>query len=119
MVHRKGQMNIFTEDDKYLGRLKEIVLSQVDTDTVMVFIFGSRTSPVHRRHSDVDIGLLSDDPLPTILYHKIRNAIDASSIPFEVDIVDFTRVSPEFRKKAQEKMIIWNSPKCMKKKSTP
>lgn len=112
-------MNVPTPDDKYLARLKEIVLSLVDTDTVMVFVFGSRTSPVHRRHSDVDIGLLSDDLLPSALYHKIRNAIDASSVPIDVDIVDFTRVSPEFRKKAREEMIIWNSPQCMKKKSTP
>ncbi len=101
-------------DKKYLNQLKKIILSQIDTEKVMVFLFGSRVSAHHPSRADVDIGLLSHDKLPTHLFHKIRNAVDAAVIPLEVDLIDFTRVTPSFKKKASEDIIIWNKPENMK-----
>lgn len=102
-------------DDKYLNILKEIILSIVDKNKVMVFLFGSRVSGCHSACADADIGLLADNKLPAKLYHKLRNAIDESIIPWEVDIIDFTRVDPSFKAEALKDILIWNKPKFMKK----
>ena len=102
-------------DEKYLDMLKEIILSLIDNEKVMVFLFGSRISENHSSRADVDIGLLADDKLSTRLFHTIRNAIDESIIPWEVDIVDFTRVDPTFKEEALKDILIWSKPKTMKK----
>ena len=102
-------------DEKYLNMLKEIILSIVDTKKVMVFLFGSRISGHHSSSADADIGLLADERLSTNLYHKIRNAIDESIIPWEVDIIDFTRADQTFKEATLKDIVIWNMPEAMKK----
>ena len=97
-----------------MNMLREIVLSIVDIDKVMVFLFGSRVSKHHASRADADIGLLAEEKLPEKLFHEIRNAIDESIVPWRVDIVDFTRVDPSFKQKALKDIIIWNKPKAMK-----
>ncbi len=101
-------------DEKYLNMLKEIILSIVDVGKVMVFLFGSRISKQYASRSDVDIGLLSEEKLPEKLFHQIRNEIDASIVPWEVDIVDFTRVDHSFKQEVLKEIVIWNKPKAMK-----
>jgi len=105
-------------NEKYLNILKEIVLSIVDTQEVMVFLFGSRVSSHHSTNADADIGLFSDISIPRTLYHKIRNAIDESIIPWHVDIIDFTHVDPMFKKEATKDIVIWNKPTAMRKSLT-
>lgn len=99
-----------TSDQKYLDLLKDLVLSQVDTDKVKVFLFGSRALPNYPSRADADIGLDADEPIPSEVYHKIRNAVEDSMIPWDVDIVDFTRVDPQFRKEATRHIVVWNEP---------
>lgn len=108
-------MTITDYEEKYINMLKEIILSQVDTEKVMVFLFGSRVSTHHSSRADVDIGLLTDDKLPDHLFHKIRNVVDESIIPWEIDLVDFTKVAPSFKDAILKDIIIWNKPKVMRK----
>jgi predicted nucleotidyltransferase len=77
-----------------------------------VFLFGSRADGQGRERSDFDIGLLSSEPFDEALLRKIREAIEESTVPHKVDIVDFTRVEPEFKKQVLEgKIKIWNEAK--------
>jgi len=99
---------------KYLDQLKKIVLSQIDTKKIMVFLFGSRACGQHASRSDVDIGLLCHGKLPPHLFHKIRNAVDDSMIPWKVDIIDFTRAAQSFKKSALKDIIVWNKPDSIK-----
>lgn len=99
---------------KYLDQIKALVLSEIDPAQVMVFLFGSRAGSRQTSRSDVDIGLLCSGKLPDRLYHKIRNAVDDSEIPLPVDIIDFTRVDPLFKKEALKEIIVWNRPPDMK-----
>jgi predicted nucleotidyltransferase len=101
-------------DKKYMNILKEIVLSAINPEKVMVFVFGSRAGGHHKRSSDIDIGLLADDKLPVALYHRLRNTIDESIVPWKVDIIDFTRVDSSFKKDALKDIVIWNRPAAMK-----
>ena len=95
--------------------LKEIIFPKIDTEKVMVFLFGSRVYSRHSSRADVDIGLLTDDKLSSHLFHKIQNAIEDSIIPLEIDLVDFTRADTAFKETVLKDIIIWNKPKAMKK----
>jgi predicted nucleotidyltransferase len=106
-------------DEKYLNILKEIVLSLVDKDKVTVFLFGSRVHGRHGPRADADIGLLSDEKLTESVFHRIRNAIDSSIVPWEVDIVDFTKVDSAFKREAMQDIIVWNNPRTSKSDSEP
>ena len=99
--------------DKYIEILKDIVLSNIDRDNVVVFLFGSRASGKASERADIDIGLWAESKLPRRLYHEIRNAVDESIIPYKVDIVDFTRTDPEFTSIATKDIEIWNKPADM------
>ncbi len=96
--------------DKYVGLCRQIVMDNIDLGRYMVFLFGSRTRIHHRKFSDIDIGLLGDGAVPAEVIENIREAIDNSIIPYQVDIVDFRRVSPDFRKIALQDIDIWNQP---------
>ena len=57
-----------------------------------------------------------DEKIPEKIFHQIRNTIDASVIPWNVDVIDFTRVDPDFKKEAMREIIIWNKPGPMRTK---
>jgi len=100
--------------DKYLKILKDIILSQINREQVMVFVFGSRVLNRYSSSADVDIGLLSSEKLPSSIYHRIKNAVDESIIPWDVDIIDFARVDSSFKTQAMENIIVWNKVQDMK-----
>lgn len=98
-----------------MGLLKNLILSRIDRDKVMVFLFGSRVSGRHGSRADADIGFLSQEKLPVSLLHDIRNAIEESIVPLEVDLVDFTRTDTDFKTQAMKEILIWNLPENMNK----
>ena len=98
------------ENDKYIRLCKQIVLDKLDLDKYMVFLFGSRVHSYHRRFADVDIGIQGKEPVPTVTIASIKEAIDESIVPYQVDIVDFYQVSQEFRRVAMQNIEIWNQP---------
>jgi predicted nucleotidyltransferase len=94
---------------KYLGILKEIVLANLDLKTTTTFVFGSRAAGAKpRRDSDIDIGILAKFPLPLSTKLNILGLIEASIVPWHVDLVDFALVSGEFKTAALHNVEIWN-----------
>lgn len=65
---------------------------------VQVFAFGSR---VHGRnlklYSDLDLCLRGAAPVPAAILSKLNEAFEDSLLPFKVDLIDWTVISPEFR----------------------
>jgi predicted nucleotidyltransferase len=98
------------EQDKYVALCRQIVMDQLNPDKYLVFLFGSRVHGLHRRFADIDIGIQGKEPVPAAIIENMREAIDDSIVPYPVDIVDFYRVSPEFKKVAMQNIEIWNQP---------
>ena len=65
---------------------------------VRIFVFGSRASGLASARSDVDIGVELSRPIPPALLDQIREAFNGLPILQRVDVLDFSRVEPEFRK---------------------
>ena len=73
-----------------------------------VFLFGSRACGNARHYSDIDIGVIGNAKLSSIIKAEIEMELEESIVPYKVDIVDFYAVSAEFKKYALEKIIQWN-----------
>lgn len=95
---------------KYISQIKEIIFSVIDKNEYKVFLFGSRAAKKSKNYSDVDIGILGKKPLG-VEYYKIINLIEQSTIPYEVDIVDFALVDDKFKEIALQEIELWNDPK--------
>ncbi len=63
-----------------------------------VMAFGSRTSPESKPYSDLDLVIMGDEPLGLDDLALIKNAFAESDLPFRVDIIQWCRISPEFKK---------------------
>ncbi|MBU1327391.1 nucleotidyltransferase domain-containing protein [Patescibacteria group bacterium] len=93
MTEAKIEKQIETVVKKYLKGLR-----------CRVFLFGSRATGRDRRFSDLDLGVLGKEKIPSHLMVKIKSDLENSSIPYKIDIVDFKRVSDEFRNLALSKI---------------
>jgi len=85
---------------KVESEIKKIIFQFLDPKKYKVFIFGSRAKEKARKYSDYDIGISGKRPLPSYLKVLIEEALEESDLPFKVDIVDFSKVSKDFKKVA-------------------
>jgi predicted nucleotidyltransferase len=73
-----------------------------------LYLFGSRARGDARRASDVDIAILPDAPLEPGTLARIRDALEESTIPYEVEVIDLSSVDESFRRKVLAEAIAWN-----------
>lgn len=69
-----------------------------------VFLFGSRATGNARPHSDFDIGVLGDEPLPLNDFFAIEDQLDDLPTLYKIDWVDFNRASPRFSEQAARRV---------------
>lgn len=106
-------MKKIDEKNKYVEIARKIVLKNIDKDKFFIFLFGSRADETYQFNSDIDIGIVGEQPIGK-LYYKIINELESSLIPYMVEIVDFRQVSEEFKEIVLEgKIIIWNRGKYL------
>jgi predicted nucleotidyltransferase len=75
-----------------------------------VWAFGSRaTGRRVRRFSDLDI-VIGGEELPFDQIAKLREALDESRLPFKVDIVQISMLTPEFRSRIEPEMVPIHEP---------
>ena len=60
--------------------------------------FGSRVSWTARETSDLDLALMTNEPLDAARMAALRSAFTDSRLPFRVDVVDWAGASDSFRK---------------------
>ena len=89
------------------ARVREIVLEALRGRAARVYVFGSSvTGPVHRA-SDIDVAVEAREPLPTGLLGELRDQLEESDIPYEVDVVDLGTMPAEFRERVQREGVVW------------
>lgn len=65
-----------------------------------VFVFGSRASAESNKvkpASDLDLAIVAQQALSDLKLSELRERFDESDLPFRVDLVDWHRISSEFR----------------------
>ena len=98
----------------YIDIVKQIVLKHVPKDNFAVFLFGSRAVGNAKPLSDIDIGILGLEPLPTLIKADLETDLEESIVPYKIDLIDFYQVDKDFKKEALNTIQIWNCPKNIK-----
>jgi len=65
--------------------------------------FGSRISGASHAGCDLDLVLVSKEPLEWKLMAKLKNAFSESNLPFEVDVLDWNAIPENFRENIGKK----------------
>jgi predicted nucleotidyltransferase len=95
-------------DPQTIQIIQNILWKHLDKATTKAFVFGSRATIKHSKHSDIDIGLKSSDSLPIQAKIKIQEEFENSNLPYIVEIVDFSQVDQKFKQVALKNIIPLN-----------
>ena len=72
-----------------------------------VWIFGSRCRGDHRPFSDLDLCVDAGAPLDLARLGDVREALSASDLPYQVDLSDWHRITPDFRDHIAREGAVW------------
>jgi len=76
-----------------------------------VWAFGSRARGPAKPYSDLDLAVLTDNPLSFRQYAHLCDAFAESNLPFKVDVVDWATTSEAFRATiAAERVVVKEKP---------
>jgi len=71
-----------------------------------VWAFGSRARRTAKPYSDLDLALITREPLSLAQWAAITDAFELSDLPVRVDIVDWAGASETFRKLIKQDMVL-------------
>jgi len=94
-------------DEKYKKVLLDIVAQHLPV--CKVYLFGSRARGTQRSGSDIDLALDAYKKIDDVIIMNIKEAIDASLVPFFVDIIDLHDVSQDFKDFITKDLIVWKN----------
>ncbi len=88
---------------KYLQQLKKQINEFVGDREIKVFLFGSSLKKDH--FGDIDIGLIGEfkpnEPM------RLKEKIEASTLPYFIDVVDFNNADNDFKENILNNKVIW------------
>tara|TARA_R110002126_G_scaffold85942_3_gene207620 strand:+ start:95 stop:415 length:321 start_codon:yes stop_codon:yes gene_type:complete len=71
-----------------------------------VWAFGSRVHGTPKPYSDLDLAIISEQPLPLSLLAEVAEAFSESDLPWKVDLVDWATTSERFRQVIEEQKLV-------------
>jgi type I restriction enzyme S subunit len=81
---------------EHLAIARDILLRYVPQ--YEVWAFGSRATGKAREFSDLDLAIITDEPLSLDVSASLRDGFSESDLPWKVDVVDWASTSATFRK---------------------
>jgi len=90
-------------------KAQEIDLAPSDLDLVKrllneyvpqyeVRAFGSRVTKTAKKFSDLDLVIITTNPLPLAVLADLVDAFSNSKLPIKVDVLDWSRISENFQR---------------------
>ena len=83
-------------EPRHLRMVLNILASLVPAYEVRAF--GSRVTGTAKPHSDLDLVIMTEQPLPVRQLARLRQAFSESRLPFKVDLVDWSATADNFQK---------------------
>ncbi|WP_298691746.1 nucleotidyltransferase family protein [uncultured Sulfuricurvum sp.] len=78
-----------------LTLLKKIISEYIPECEIRVF--GSRVNGTAKPYSDIDIALKCGSPIDRRTMSRLKEALQESTLPIRIDILDWNSISEEFR----------------------
>jgi predicted nucleotidyltransferase len=76
---------------------------------VKIILFGSRARNTASKWSDIDIALDAGKPLSNTKVDEIKSILQATNIPYKIEIVDFHMVTEQMKQSISKEGIAWKS----------
>jgi len=76
--------------------VKKILSAHVAT--YRVWAFGSRVNGKTKKHSDLDLVIITEKPIPTLTLALLKEDFSESDLPIKVDILDWATLDENFKK---------------------
>src|SRR5438034_8142028 len=93
--------------EKAIEELRRMVLDALDDHDAAVWLFGSCARDEIKQHSDIDIGILPRDDLPSGFFAELAADIEESPIPYDVDLVDLRNADPALVEEVRREGVKW------------
>ncbi len=87
--------------------VRRIVLGKLAGTPCRVYLFGSFARHTAQRFSDIDVAIDGPGPTSPILLAEIREALEESLVPYNVDLVDLHRAGTALRDVVRQEGILW------------
>ena len=84
----------------------EVIRRHIPDPTYRVFLFGSRAVGSAAERSDIDIGIEGPAPVPRPALAAIHDDLEEAPTLYTIDVVDFRRVPENFRRLAQQRVLL-------------
>lgn len=73
--------------------LQTIIKNHATDQAYRAVVFGSRATGRAQKYSDVDVALIAPNSVPIRTLSGLREALEDSSLPYIVDVVDYASAS--------------------------
>jgi len=95
-------------DPAQLAEIRQLLAEHVPDCEVRAF--GSRVTGAAKPYSDLDLALVGPGGLELRRMGALREAFEASTLPFRVDLLDWSAIAPSFRDVIQAKFVVMQKP---------
>ena len=93
--------------DQILLQLRQIVLETLKNIPVSIYLFGSWARNEEKQTSDIDVALHSQKEIPIEKWVELRERIEESTLPYNVDLVDLSKANSMIVEKVEKEGIVW------------
>ena len=90
-----------------IKELRRMVLAALVEHDAEVWLFGPCARGEALQHSDIDIAILPRHELPSGFFSDLAEAVEKSSIPYDVDIVDLRGAAPSLIEEVCHEGVEW------------
>ena len=97
-----------TPEERWLSTIREIASRTFTDHEVDLYLFGSRARGASRTASDIDVAVDAHAPLPIGALPHFREALEESTIPVRIDVVDLAEAGEKFRERVRREGIRWS-----------
>ncbi len=87
--------SVLAIEPHHLRLVHEILNRHVPTHEV--WAFGSRVTGTHKEYSDLDLAIITCEPMSISTAASLSDAFSQSDLPYKVDLVDWASTSDSFR----------------------
>ncbi|MDO5650899.1 MAG: nucleotidyltransferase domain-containing protein [Moraxella sp.] len=98
-------IGISTQEQAIITSIIEQIIPQY-----AVYAFGSRVTHTARAYSDLDIVIMSDEPLSLWVLAQLKAAFDDSALTYPVDVSGWADLSDEFQVRIQADLRLLYTP---------
>lgn len=95
----------FTVSEEHKSKI--LALINAIAPQAKVYLFGSRARGTNAEWSDIDLALDAGQALPELMASELKNIMEASNLPYKVDVVDLYQISDAMRRAILKDKVVW------------